>query len=63
MPRIIGLGHPSRTLEGNSRKRSESASGVFPESFRNFCASVAIPAAIYRRAQGPGPESAPRSAF
>ena len=26
------LGHPSRTLEGNSRKRSESVSG----SFRNF---------------------------
>ena len=25
--------------------------------------SVAIPAAIYRSAQGPGPESAPRSAF
>ena len=23
--------HPSRTLEGNSRKRSESVSGVFPE--------------------------------
>ena len=24
------LGHPSHTLEGNSRKSSESVSGVFP---------------------------------
>ena len=31
---LKGLGHPSRTLEGNSRKRSESVSGVFPEFFR-----------------------------
>ena len=28
------MGHPSRTLDGNSRKRSESVSGVFPEFFR-----------------------------
>ena len=27
---LQSLGHPSRTLEGNSRKRSESVSGVFP---------------------------------
>ena len=31
MPLIIGFGDPSRTLDGNSRKRSESVSGVFPE--------------------------------
>ena len=34
------LGDPSRTLEGNSRKRSESVSGVFPEFFRNFFRKV-----------------------
>ena len=34
------MGHPSRTLEGNSRKRSESVSGVFPEFFRNFFRKV-----------------------
>ena len=28
---LQGWGDPSRTLEGNSRKRSESVSGVFPE--------------------------------
>ena len=28
---LEGLGDPSRTLDGNSRKRSESVSGVFPE--------------------------------
>ena len=33
---LQGLGHPSRTLEGNSRKRFESVSGVFPDFFRNF---------------------------
>ena len=38
------MGHPSRTLEGNSRKRSESVSGVFPEFFRNFFRKV--PAAL-----------------
>ena len=27
---LQGFGHPSRTLEGKSRKRSESVSGVFP---------------------------------
>ena len=32
--RVWGI--PGRTLEGNSRKRSESVSGVFPESFRNL---------------------------
>ena len=37
---LWGLGHPSRTLEGNSRKRSESISGVFPEFFRNFFRKV-----------------------
>ena len=35
-----GLGHPSRTLEGNSRKRSESVSGVFLEFFQNFLRKV-----------------------
>ena len=34
---LQGLGHPSRTLEGNSRKRSESVSGEF---FRNFLRKV-----------------------
>ena len=38
---LEGLGHPSRALEGNSRKRSESVSGVFPEFFRNFFRKVA----------------------
>ena len=28
---LQGLGDPSRTLKANSRKRSESVSGVFPE--------------------------------
>ena len=37
---IQGLGHPSRTLEGNCRKRSESVSGVFPEFLRNFLRKV-----------------------
>ena len=37
---LEGLGHPSRTLQGNSRKRSESVSGVFPEFFRNFFRKV-----------------------
>ena len=37
---LQGLGHPSRTLEGNSRKRSESVSGLFPEFFRNFLRKV-----------------------
>ena len=37
---LSGLGRPSRTLEGNSRKRSESVSGVFPEFFRNFFRKV-----------------------
>ena len=41
---LQGLGHPSRTLEGNCRKRSESVSGVFPEFFRNFFRKV--PAAL-----------------
>ena len=37
---LEGLGDPSRTLEGNSRKRSESVSGFFPEVFRNFFRKV-----------------------
>ena len=37
-------GIPARTLDGNSRKRSESVSGVFLESFRNFFWKV--PAAL-----------------
>ena len=38
MPKILAgaLGHPSRTLEGNSRKRSKSVSGVFSEIFQSF---------------------------
>ena len=40
MPSIIGFGASSRTREGNSRKRSESVSGVFPEFFRNFFRKV-----------------------
>ena len=35
-----GLQDPSRTLEGNSRKKSESVSGFFPEIFRNFLRKV-----------------------
>ena len=34
------VGGPSRSLKGNSRKRSESVSGVFPEFFRNFFREV-----------------------
>ena len=37
---LQGLGDPSRTLDGNSRKSSESISGVFPEFFRNFFRKV-----------------------
>ena len=37
--RVWGI--PASTLEGNSRKRSESVSGVFPEFFRNFFWKVA----------------------
>ena len=37
---LQGLGHHGRTLEGNSRKRSESVSGVFPEFFWNFFRKV-----------------------
>ena len=37
---VYGLRDPSRTLEGNSRKRSASISGVFPEFFRNFFRKV-----------------------
>ena len=33
---LQGLGDPSRTLEGNSRKRSVSVSGVFPEFSSGF---------------------------
>ena len=36
---LKGLGDPGRTLEGKSRKSSESVSGVFPEIFRNFLES------------------------
>ena len=35
-----GLGDPSRTLEGNSRKSSESVSGVVPEFCQNFLRKV-----------------------
>ena len=37
---LWGLGDPSRTLEGNSRKPSESVCGVFPEFFQNFFRKV-----------------------
>ena len=53
---LQGLGHPSRTLEGNSRKHSESVSGVFPEFFRNFFRKV--PAVL-----GVWPNKAGRSDF
>ena len=39
---LEGLGHPSRTLKGNSRKRSESVSGVFPEFFRKVPAVLGV---------------------
>ena len=34
------LWDPSHTLEGNSRKSSESVSGVFPEFVRKFFQKV-----------------------
>ena len=37
---LQGFGDPSRVIEGNSRKSSESGSGVFPELFRNFSRKV-----------------------
>ena len=37
---FLCLGHPSRTLDGNSRKCAESVSGVFPEFFWNFFQKV-----------------------
>ena len=37
-----GLGHPSRTLEGNSRKRSEGVPGAFPEFFRKVPAVLGV---------------------
>ena len=37
---LQGLGDPSRTLKGNSRKSSESVSGVFPEFFWNSLQKV-----------------------
>ena len=44
LPLIIGLGgDPSRTLDWNSRKRSESVSGIFPEFFWNFFRKVPGP--------------------
>ena len=46
---LKGLGHPSRTLEGNSRKRSESVSGVFPEFFRNFFRKVPAVLGVWPR--------------
>ena len=36
MPGIIGFGDPGRTLEGSSRKSSESVSGVFPDFLPEF---------------------------
>ena len=46
---LQGLGHPSRTLKGNSRKRSESVSGVFPEFFRNFFRKVPAVLGVWPR--------------
>ena len=37
--------------------------GEFPRLFSMTSNKIAIPAAIYRSAPGPGPESAPRSVF
>ena len=55
MPRIAGhLGDPSRTLEGNSRKRSESVSGVFPEFFRNFFRKVPAVLGVWPRTSAIG---------
>ena len=49
---LEGLGHPSRTLQGNSRKRSESVSGVFPEFFRNFFRKVPAVLGVWPIKQG-----------
>ena len=38
--RVWHLGDPSCTVEGNSRKSSESVPGVFPEIFQNFLRKV-----------------------
>ena len=37
---LLGWGHPSRTLEANSRIRSESVSGVLPVFSRHFSRNV-----------------------
>ena len=51
---LKGLGHPSRTLEGNSRKRSQSVSGVFPELFRNFFRKVPAVMGVWPKRGGGG---------
>ena len=58
---LQGLGHSSRTLEGNSRKRSESVSGVFPEFFRNFFRKV--PAVLGVWPSQPPPQQTPPWCF
>ena len=45
----IGLGHPSRTLDGNSRKR------FFPESFRNFFRKVPAVLGVWPKTQSRRP--------
>ena len=49
---LQGLGHPSRTRKGNSRKRSESVSGFFPEFFRNFLRKVPAVLGVWRTHKG-----------
>ena len=43
---------PSRTLQGNSRKSSESVCGVSPEFFRNFLRKVSAVLGVWPKLQG-----------
>ena len=49
-----GLGDPRCTLEGNSRKHSESVSGVFPEFFQHFFRNVPAVLGVWPRDEGNG---------
>ena len=51
------LNHPSRTLEGNSRKSSESVSGVFPEFFRNLFRKVPAVLGVWPKKLPQGPKT------
>ena len=49
---LLGLGDPSRTLEDNSRKSSESVFRVFPEFLRNFFRKVPAVLGVWPRKEG-----------